>query len=157
MLKRLQSLFEKPATPTAAHAFDDAKIAAAALLVSAAAMDADFGPEEKETVRTILGRSFDLDETETAELLALGTREEEEAVDLFGWTRTLKEAYDEDARIQLIENLWEVVYADGVLHEYEASLLRRVTGLIYVPDRAAGEARKRVLARLGLEHERDPG
>ena len=47
--------------------------------------------------------------------------------------------------------LWEVVYADGELHDYEASLLRRIAGLLYVPDRESGEARKRVLARLGVE------
>jgi uncharacterized tellurite resistance protein B-like protein len=47
--------------------------------------------------------------------------------------------------------MWEVAYADGALHDYEASLLRRVTGLLYVSDRESGEARKRVLARLGLQ------
>jgi len=50
----------------------------------------------------------------------------------------------------VIEMLWEVAYADGQLHDYEANLLRRITGLLYVSDRESGEARKRVLARLGL-------
>jgi uncharacterized tellurite resistance protein B-like protein len=49
--------------------------------------------------------------------------------------------------------LWEVAYADGILHDYEASLLRRVTGLLYVSDKASGAARLRVLARLGLAPE----
>ena len=47
--------------------------------------------------------------------------------------------------------LWEVAYADGTLDEYEDSLLRRVAGLIYVPDKERGIARQRVLKRLGLE------
>jgi len=46
--------------------------------------------------------------------------------------------------------MWEVVYADGVLDDYEANLLRRVAGLIYVPDRESGQARQRVIARLGI-------
>jgi uncharacterized tellurite resistance protein B-like protein len=46
--------------------------------------------------------------------------------------------------------LWEVAYADGVLHDYEHNLLRRIAGLIYVTDRDRGLARNRVLARLGL-------
>ena len=45
--------------------------------------------------------------------------------------------------------LWEVAYADGVLDEYEDSLLRRVGGLIYVPDRERGMARQRVLKTAG--------
>ena len=44
--------------------------------------------------------------------------------------------------------IWEVVYADGILHDHEDSLLRRIAGLIYVSDRDRGDARKRVLARL---------
>ena len=47
--------------------------------------------------------------------------------------------------------LWEVAYADRVLNEYEDSLLRRVGGLIYVPDRERGMARQRVRKRLGLD------
>ena len=56
-----------------------------------------------------------------------------------------------EERVELIEMLWEVAYAYGVLDEYEDSLLRRVGGLIYVPDRERGEARQRVLKRLGLD------
>ena len=53
-----------------------------------------------------------------------------------------------EERIELIEMIWEVVYADGELHDYEANLLRRLGGLLYVSDRERGDARKRVLARL---------
>ena len=71
-------------------------------------------------------------------------------MDLFRWAQAIKRAYGETARIALIEKMWEVVYADGELDDYEANLLRRVAGLIYVPDRESGQARQRVLARLGL-------
>ena len=50
----------------------------------------------------------------------------------------------------MIEMLWEVAYADGVLSKYEANLVRRIAGLIYVSDRDSGIARKRVMARLGI-------
>jgi len=46
---------------------------------------------------------------------------------------------------------WEVAYADGELHDFEANLLRRLAGLLYIEDRDSGMARKRVLDRLGLE------
>ena len=151
MLKRLQSLFQSPATPTAKNSFDDTKVATAALLVCAATMDDSFGDEERGQIREILKASFELTAEEVDDLLALGVKADGDAVDLFGWTRTLKDAYDADARIRLIEGLWEVVYADGHLHEYEANLLRRIAGLIYVPDRDVGLARQRALARLGID------
>jgi uncharacterized tellurite resistance protein B-like protein len=51
--------------------------------------------------------------------------------------------------------LWEVVYADGSIDALEDTLLRRLGGLIYVPDRERGAARQRVLqrrqVRMGIE------
>ena len=49
----------------------------------------------------------------------------------------------------MIEMLWDVACADGVIHDFEANLVRRVAGLIHVSDRDSGAARKRALARMG--------
>lgn len=65
----------------------------------------------------------------------------------------IKDRFDEKERIRLVEMLWEVVYADGQAHDYEANLLRRIAGLIYVADRDSGAARKRVLARRKKQSE----
>ena len=51
----------------------------------------------------------------------------------------------------MIEMLWEVAFADGKADHYEKNLISRVAGLIFVSDKDRGEARKRVLARLGIE------
>ena len=50
----------------------------------------------------------------------------------------------------MIEMLWEVAFADGRLDHFESNLIRRVGGLIFVSDRDRGDARKRVMARLGI-------
>ena len=84
------------------------------------------------------------------DLIASGQAAVERSHQLFAFTRIVKQGFDFDERIRMIEMLWEVAYADGELHDYEASLVRRVAGLIHVADRDAGQARKRVLARLGL-------
>eukprot|EP00439_Symbiodinium_sp_Y106_P087741 s1_g277.t1 len=152
MLKRIQALFQAPAEEQQEKSFDDVKVAAAALLVCAATMDDVYGQTEQTKIREILKSFFELTEDETEELMGLAESEEQRAVGLHRWTQTLKDAYEVEERARLIEQLWEVVYADGELHDYEASLLRRVAGLIYVPDREAGLARKRVLTRLGIEH-----
>jgi uncharacterized tellurite resistance protein B-like protein len=67
------------------------------------------------------------------------------SVEWQGFTRAIKDGFDHAERVQLIEMLWEVAYADGTLHGYEASLLRRITGLLYVSDRGErGGAQARV-------------
>ena len=70
------------------------------------------------------------------------------ASQLHGFTRVVKGAFTREERLELMEMLWEVAYADGELHHLEASLMRRLAGLLQVPDRDSGAARKRVLERL---------
>ncbi|PKQ08293.1 MAG: hypothetical protein CVT72_00175 [Alphaproteobacteria bacterium HGW-Alphaproteobacteria-11] len=133
-----------------APGFDDLQIAVVALLVRAATTDADFSDEERRVIRGLAADSFGLSPTEVDALVAAAESEEASTLDLHRWAQAIKQGYDEAERVRLIEKMWEIVYADGVLDDYEANLLRRVAGLIYVPDRESGAARQRVLARLGL-------
>ena len=55
-----------------------------------------------------------------------------------------------EERVGTLEPLCEVVSADGKLHDYEVSLLRRVAELPYVSDRESGEAKLRVMEPLGI-------
>ena len=51
----------------------------------------------------------------------------------------------------MIEAVWEIAYADGTRDHDENALVRRLCGLLYVPDREAGLARQRVQRRLGID------
>ena len=125
-------------------------MAAAALMVEAARLDGDFMDAERDRIQKILVQHFQLTPWRAAELLALAERTATESVAWQGFTRAIKDALAPEDRIGVVEMLWEVAYADGELHDYEASLLRRVAGLLYVDDKASGEARLRVMARLGI-------
>src|SRR3546814_21191883 len=65
------------------------------------------------------------------------------------FVRTIKDGFDDAERIRLVEMLWEVIYIDGRIHDFEANLMRRIGGLINVIDVAIGSARRRVVRRLG--------
>ena len=129
---------------------DDARVAAAALLVEAACMDGTVDDSERDTIALLLGSSFELEAEETVELIEIATRAVADSHQLYAFTRVINDRYSHEGRVGIIEMLWEVAYADGHLHDYESNLVRRVSGLIHVPDRESGEARKRVLARLDL-------
>jgi uncharacterized tellurite resistance protein B-like protein len=141
----------RPADGRGRYGFEERQLAAAALLVEAARMDSDFDARERGRIDQLLQSRFGLGAEDAALLLAEAERSAAASVEWQGFTQAIKEGFDPAERIAVIEMLWEVAYADGQLHDYEASLLRRITGLLYVSDRESGEARKRVLARLGLE------
>lgn len=156
MLNRIKSFFldldgsgtAPAARPHRRHDVDELHLAAAALLVEAACLDEDFGDAERARIGPLVRDRFGLTAEETKTLIETAEREVEDANQIFHFTRAIKDGFDHDERIVMIEMLWEVVFADGKLHDYEANLLRRVGGLIYVSDQEIGAARKRVLARL---------
>jgi uncharacterized tellurite resistance protein B-like protein len=154
MLDRIRALFAgdlpSPAAP-GGRPVADRNLAAVALLVEAALLDGTFAEKERASIQAILMRNFGLAGGDADELVAEAEKAQSQADHLVRFTRILKEAYGPDERAAILEMLWEVAYADGVLHHFEANLLRRISGLLYVSDREAGAARKRVLARLGLE------
>ncbi len=127
------------------------RLAAAALLVEAAQLDGHMDEAEQARIRAVLAGHFGLGADETARLVAEAREAVEQSVELHGFTKVVKDNFDADQRVRMIEMLWEVAFADGQLHDYEANLVRRVAGLLYVPDQESGAARKRALARLGLK------
>jgi uncharacterized tellurite resistance protein B-like protein len=130
---------------------DEVRLALTALQIEAAYSDDHFDQAERAVIARLLEKRFKLSQSDALVLLAAGEAAASESAELFHFTRIINERLSLPERTDLIEMLWEVAYADGVLDEYEDSLLRRVGGLIYVPDRERGMARQRVLKRLGLD------
>ena len=113
-------------------------------------MDGSFTDRERERIEQLLVDRFHLTLEVAAELLGEAQGHAQDSTGWHGFTTAVKDGFDHQGRIGLVEMMWEIVYADGELHDYEASLMRRVTGLLYVSGAESAEARERALARLGL-------
>ncbi len=133
---------------------NELRLATAALLVEAASLDGNFDEAEREAISSLLAGHFDLAADEVEALIEEGKSMVEESTQLYSITRVIKDRFDHEERLRIIEMLWEVVYADGRLDDFESNMMRRVAGLIYISDRESGEIRKRVLQRLDLKGDR---
>ena len=111
---------------------DDYRLAAAALLVHAAAIDGEMSQSESDTLHAVIKQRFALDDAATAELIAKATAAEHEAVDLYHFTHLLNRALDEAGRARIVEMMWEIVYADGKRDELEDNLVWRAADLLGV-------------------------
>ena len=153
-IKSLATVFNAPAASGGASGIDSGgetkHLAAAVLMVEAATMDGSFDDSEADAISRIAQRHFGLNEEEAASLLEAAREVQADSNQLLRFTRAIKDAFPLEERVDIIEMLWEVVYADGKVHHYEANLMRRINGLIYVSDRDSGAARKRVASRLGM-------
>ncbi len=123
---------------------DDYRLAAAALLVHAAAIDGEMSQAERDKLRTVLRVRFALDDAAAGELIEKATAAEQEAVDLYHFTHLLNRTLNEPGRAKVIEMMWEIVYADGSRDELEDNLLWRAADLLGVSPRERIELRQRV-------------
>jgi len=113
-------------------------------------MDDRFDRAERETIVRLLIERFDLGEAEAANLLAAAERAVDRSTQLFRFSQEITRTLGIEDRARIVEMLWEVAYADGVLDPLEDTLLRRVGGLIDVSDHERGAARLRVMERLRI-------
>ena len=152
MLDRFKAFFDKnDAAATGddgSHTPDDFHLAAAVLLVQAATADNCFSQEERQRIEWLCKNYFELTASEALALIKSAEAEVENSVQLLRYTRTIKDGFSYEERVHLMEMLWEVVYADNLVETYEATLMRRIAGLIYVEDRDSGLARSRVRAKI---------
>ena len=119
---------------------DDYRLAAAALLVHAAAIDGSVSDVEREKLHTVIKRQFWLDEETTDELVA-------DAIDLYHFTTVINRSLEEDGRRRVVEMMWEMVYADGHVSEFERNLIWRAADLLGVSSRERIELGQQVASR----------
>lgn len=127
---------------------EELRLAAGALLITAGGIDGKFEADEKRKVKALLQKRFDLEPGETKQLFADAEARERDAVDLYRFTSVLCRELDQDGRKRIVEMLWAVVLADGVVDEFEANLVWRVAELIGVSTRDRVTLRKQVESRL---------
>jgi len=129
---------------------DELRLAAAALLVHASMIDGQFDASERRKLKALLQARFELGDDEVRHLVQEAKVEESQSVDLFGFTNVLCRQLDQDGRKRIVEMLWEVVMADGVVHEFESNLVWRTAELLGVSTRDRVTLRQAVAARLGI-------
>ncbi len=126
---------------------NDYRLSAAALLIHAATIDGAVSDAEREKLQALVKQRFKLDDAEADKLLETAADAEINAVDLYGFTSLLNRTMDDEARHRVVEMMWEVVYADGRVSEFEDNLLWRVADLLHVPSRERIELRRRVASK----------
>lgn len=148
MIQRVVDFLTGRAAPGPASGPDDLQLAVAALLIEAARMDDDFSAEERATIERILSERYHLPAHEMRELMNAAEEAVRGSTQFFPFTRQIVQQIGHEDRAHILEMMWEVAYADGVLDPHEDALLRRIAGLIHVSDQERGAARKRALEKV---------
>ena len=118
------------------------------LMIEAANSDGDIGAEEIKKIRETLINIFKENPDEVDSLLEQSIKNSNNSKSLYYYSSKINKNYSDKKKILLIEILWEIVLADGQVHDYESSIIRRLSGLLYISDINSGNARKRALSKI---------
>lgn len=123
------------------------RLAAAALMVEVMVIDRDLNDTELSEINRMLTTRFQLGSEEVELLIELARKEVASATSLFQFTRLINDHFDAEAKAHLIENLWQVAFADQVLDKHEEALIRRIAELLYVSHKDFIQAKQRAMGR----------
>jgi len=143
MFDKLKTFFDKKTEITEFN-FESDKIAVVALLISTAKYDGNFDDSEKTEIQKLIESYFSLSSQKTDDLFKAAEKLENEANDLQQFTRSLNEVLNEEEKLKIMELIWKIVMADGVIDNYEENLVRRLSGLLYLQDKDIGNIKNKL-------------
>jgi uncharacterized tellurite resistance protein B-like protein len=108
------------------------ELASAALLCEVMRADYDQSDVERAALKQMLMARYRLDEQDVSQLMALAEAEVDDAVDHYQFVSLIKQHYDYDQRLELVNLMWELAWADGSLDPLEEHRIRRLADLLYV-------------------------
>ena len=114
-----------------------------ALLVHVAKVDENYSKKEKNIIKNFI-ISFSYNDKDSEAILQEAEKLESDSIQLFNFTSTIKKESLE-VKTEVIEHLWKIIISDQSVDQYESSLMRRICGLIYFPDKLAGDIKLKFL------------
>jgi uncharacterized tellurite resistance protein B-like protein len=151
MLDKLRQFIADVVSPDQHQPFDDTgyRLAATALLIHVISLDGEPSAVEKRKLHSLLESRFKLDPGTADQLIASATLVEGEAVDLYHFTSVIMRSVDEEGRLRIVEMMWELVYADGQVTEFEDNVVWRAADLLGISSRDRIDLKHRVAERQG--------
>ena len=149
MLSSLKKIFAKVSTNGSEQVHEssehDIRVATCALLVEIARIDETFTEQELELVLSILKEKYDLSAEHADALIVEAEAELKQSVDLWRFARLINENYSNEEKIEIVETLWQIVYVDGKMDQYEHYLMSKLKNLLRLSHNQLIDAKLKVL------------
>ncbi len=117
------------------------------LMIEAANIDGHVDQKEVNKISKVLIDTFNEEPSAVEEELKKCLNELGEHKSFHSFTSQINQSFSNEKKIILLEILWEIILADGKVHDFESNLIRRLAGLLYISDVNCGNAKKRALKK----------
>ena len=148
MFKSLTKLFNQPEQENTSQQLESEIILFTGLLVEAAEIDGKIDESEISIIKNSIIELYKVTD-EKADLIIKKCVESAGQPNLLhSFTSRINKEFDYDKKINLLEILWEIILADGQIHDFESNLIRRLSGLMYISNIDCANVKKRVLLKI---------
>ncbi len=117
-----------------------------ALLIHAAKIDENFSLKEENIIKKALLK-LGQNENNLEKIIQDAKKIEEKSNQILDFTKKVKNMKDEN-KIKIIETLWEIIYSNNEADIYETSLMRRLTGLLYIDNKVMGDIKEKIKNKI---------
>ena len=121
---------------------DSEIVGVVALLVHASKLDENYTNDEKKIIKNFISNISKSNEPE--KILNDAEKLEGDSNQILNFTKLIKNKTIEFKK-KIIKELWKLLISDKNIDQYEANLMRRISGLIYIDDKTTGELKLQVL------------
>ena len=118
----------------------------ASLLIHAAKIDEKYTNNEKIIIEKTLVE-LGANKEKLNEIMKRAEENEENSNQIIDFTKDIKST-DQNFKIKLIESLWKIIYSDKASDIYESSLMRRLSGLLYLDNKMVGDIKEKIKKNL---------
>jgi uncharacterized tellurite resistance protein B-like protein len=118
------------------------------LLIEACQIDGETGQEEVQYIKKLLINKFNFSEIDADENINTALNDNDKRIEMFSQIKIILNEMDHQERIEVIQMMWGVILADGTIDDFEANLMRRMNGLLYISGIESADAKKRALDEL---------
>jgi len=115
-----------------------------ALLIHAAKVDENYSEVEKKIIFNFVINFSKKPKEEVLNIIKKSEEHEENSNQILEYTRSVKKM-DLKLKTLVIETLWKIILSDNKSGQYESNLMRRICGLLYLPDKLSGEIKLNIL------------
>lgn len=123
----------------------DIRVATCALLLEMANIDDEFTDTEREDIILILKKKYNLPDEDVTPLIQATEEELKGSIDLWRFTTLINKNYSVEEKIQVIEMVWKIAYADGRLGKHEDYLVHKLAKLLRLTHKQLIEAKLKII------------
>ena len=118
------------------------------LLLEACQIDGKTGQVELDYIKKLLVNKFGFDEKDANDNISKALEDSEQRIEIFSQIKVILNEMNHEERIEVIQMMWGVILADGVIDDFEANLMRRMNGLLYVSGVESAAAKEKAMTQL---------